>query len=45
MDRPEQESPGAAGSLQLTPVECDSDEDGVIDELDVCPVDDLDGCV
>jgi hypothetical protein len=42
---------GPIGSLQLTPVGCDSDEDGVIDELDLCPVDgpttvdvDEDGC-
>ena len=26
-------------SLQLTPFGCDSDKDGVIDELDACPVD------
>jgi hypothetical protein len=30
---------GPIGSLQLTPVGCDSDDDGVIDELDDCPVD------
>lgn len=29
---------GPAGSLQLTPIGCDSDDDGVIDELDVCPI-------
>lgn len=29
---------GPAGSLQLTPIGCDSDDDDVIDELDQCPV-------
>jgi hypothetical protein len=41
---------GPRGSLQLTPIGCDSDDDGVIDELDMCPLDDgggeveADGC-
>ena len=30
---------GPEGSLQLTPIGCDSDDDGVIDELDNCPID------
>ncbi len=38
------------GSLQLTPVGCDSDDDGVIDELDECPIEEgegdrVDGCL
>ncbi len=42
---------GPRGSLQLTPVGCDSDDDGVIDELDSCPIEegegerDVDGCL